>query len=159
MSNLRSFESTLSDPFENMFKRFMAPMRMELENAALDIRVDVTETDGLYKVRADLPGVKKEDINVRIDGNIIQIDAEAKKEKETKDSGGKILRSERWQGAVSRTFTVAQDVDEAKASAKYEDGVLTLELPKNSNFSLQKNCHSMSLPRRLGTNFPIELMN
>jgi len=110
MSNLRLFESALSDPFENMFKRFMAPMRVELENAALDIRLDVTE----------------------MDGNIIQIDAEAKKEKETKDSGGKILRSERWQGAVSRAFTVAQDVDESKASAKYEDGVLTLELPKKA---------------------------
>ena len=115
-----------------MFKRFMAPMRMELENGALDMRVDVTEVDGMYKVRADIPGVKKDDINVRIDGNVIQIDAEAKKEKDTKDSGGKVLRSERWEGSVSRTFSVSQDVDEARVSAKYEDGVLTLELPKKA---------------------------
>jgi HSP20 family protein len=128
----RLFEPALSDPFESMFKRFMAPMRMELENGALDIRLDVTEVDGMYKVRADIPGVKKDDINVRIDGNIIQIDAEAKKEKDIKDSGGKVLRSERWEGSVSRTFSVAQDVDEAKVSAKYEDGVLTLELPKKA---------------------------
>ena len=103
-----------------------------MEDGALDIKIDVTEADGMYKVRADIPGVKKDDINVRIDGNIIQIDAEAKKEKETKGNGGKVLCSERWEGAVSRTFSVAQDVDEAKVSAKYEDGVLTLELPKKT---------------------------
>ncbi len=128
----RLFEPALSDPFESMLTRFMAPMRKAMEDGALDIKIDVTEADGMYKVRADIPGVKKDDINVRIDGNIIQIDAEAKKEKETKGNGGKVLCSERWEGAVSRTFSVAQDVDEAKVSAKYEDGVLTLELPKKT---------------------------
>jgi HSP20 family protein len=132
MSNLRLFEPALSDPFESMFKRFMAPMRAEAESGSLDMRVDVSEKDGTYTVRADLPGVKKEDINVRIDGNIVQIDAEVKREKDTKDSGGKVLRSERYYGAVSRAFTVAQDVDESKAVAKYENGVLTLELPKKA---------------------------
>ena len=143
MSNLRLFEPrlfepALGDPFESMFKRFLAPMRVEFENGSLDMKLDVTEVDGMYKVRADIPGVKKDDINVRIDGNIIQIDAEAKKEKETKDKGGKVLRSERWEGAVSRTFSVAQDVDEAKATAKYEDGVLTLELPKKASHETKR---------------------
>ena len=69
---------------------------------------------------------------MRVDGNIIQIDAEVKQQKDTKDSGGKVLRSERWQGTVSRAFTVAQDVDDSKVLAKYEDGVLTLELPKKA---------------------------
>lgn len=132
MSNLRLFEPALSDSFESMFKRFMAPMRVDADTGSLDMRVDVTEKDGTYTVRADLPGVKKEDINVRIDGNIVQIDAEAKRQKDTKEGGGKVLRSERYYGAVSRAFTVAQDVDEAKATAKYEDGVLTLELPKKA---------------------------
>ncbi len=132
MSNLRLFEPALSDSFESMFKRFMAPMRVETEGGSLDMRVDVTEKDGTYTVRADLPGVKKDDINVRIDGNIVQIDAEVKHDKDTKDSGGKVLRSERYYGAVSRAFTVAQDVDESKAVAKYENAVLTLELPKKA---------------------------
>lgn len=137
MSNLslfepRIFDPVLVDPFELMSSRFMAPMRKLMEDGSLDIRLDVTEADDMYKVRADIPGVKKNDINVRIDGNVIRIDAQAKKEKETKDSGGKVLRSERWQGAVSRTFSLAQDVDESKAKAKYEDGVLTLELPKKA---------------------------
>ena len=128
----RLFRPALNDPFDSMFNRFMAPMRMEMENGALDMRLDVTEVDGKYKVRADIPGFKKEDINVRIDGNIVQIDAASKKQKETKEEGGKVLRSERWEGAVSRTFSLTQDVDESKAIAKYEDGVLTLELPKKA---------------------------
>ena len=132
MSSLRLFEPALNDSFESMFKRFMAPMRSEADNGSLDMRVDVSEKDGTYTVRADLPGVKREDINVRIDGNIVQIDAEVKRDKDTKDSGGKVLRSERYYGAVSRAFTVAQDVDESKAVAKYENGVLTLELPKKA---------------------------
>lgn len=132
MNNLRIFEPALSDSFESMFKRFMTPARVDVDSGSLDMRVDVTEKDGTYTVRVDLPGVKKDDINVRIDGNIVQIDAEVKHEKDTKDSGGKVLRSERYYGAVSRAFTVAQDVDDTKATAKYQDGVLTLELPKKA---------------------------
>lgn len=138
MANLRLFEPALSDPFETMFKRFMAPVRLEMENGSLDIRLDVAEMDGIYKVRADLPGVKKEDIHVRIDGNIIQIDAEVKADPTQQASGVKLLRSERLQGAVSRAFSVAQAVDDTKSSAKYEDGVLTLELPKKATATAKK---------------------
>lgn len=115
-----------------MSRRFLAPIRKLMEDGSLDIRLDVTETGDMYKVRADIPGVKKDDIYVQIDGNVIQIDAEAKKQKETKESGGKVLRRERWEGAVSRTFSLAHDVDETKVKAKYEDGVLTLDLPKKA---------------------------
>lgn len=132
MASLRLFEPSVIDPFESAFGRFMAPLRFERNPDGLDIRVDVVEKNGVFKVRADLPGVKKEDINVRIDGNLVQIDAETKEEKEFKEDGGKVLRSERYYGAVSRAFTLAQDVDESKATAKYEDGVLTLELPKKT---------------------------
>lgn len=137
MTNLRVFEPAL-DSFESMFKRLMAPMRFEGESRALEMRVDVSEKENAYTVRADLPGVKKEDINVRIDGNIVQIDAETKQEKETKDDGGKVLRSERYYGAISRAFTLAQDVDEAKATAKCENGVLTLVLPKKATSTAKK---------------------
>jgi HSP20 family protein len=143
MSNLRVFEPRLFDPvlgssFDSMFKRFMEPMRTEFENGSLDMRLDVSEIDGIYKVCADIPGVKKEDINVRIDGNVVQIDAEAKTEKEEKGNGDKILRRERWQGSVSRTFSLAQDVDESKVKAKYENGVLTLELPKKTTTAAKR---------------------
>ena len=138
MANLRLFEPALSDPFETIFKRFMAPVRLEMENGSLDMRLDVAEMDGIYKVRADLPGVKKDDINVRIDGNIIQIDAEVKADPALQASGVKLLRSERLHGALSRAFSVAQDVDDTKSSAKYEDGVLTLELPKKAASASKK---------------------
>jgi HSP20 family protein len=143
MSNLRIFEPrvfepSLTDPLESMFRRFMAPLRSEMESGSLDMRLDVVETDGIYKVHADIPGVKKDDISVRVDGNVVHIDAEVKKQKETKGNGDKVLRSERWEGSVSRTFTLAQDVDENKVSAKYENGVLTLELPKKASTAVKR---------------------
>ena len=140
MSNLRLFEPSLSlsDPLESMFRRFLVPMRMDKELNDMNIRIDVVEKNGTFKVRADMPGLKKEDINVRIDGNLVQIDASTKSEKEFKEDGGKVLRSERYCGSISRTFSLSQDVDEAKAQAKYEDGVLTLELPKKATTESKK---------------------
>jgi HSP20 family protein len=129
MANLSIFEPVFNDSFEPLFRRFLAPVRPELDANALQIRVDVEEKDKSYIVHADMPGVKKEDINVRIDGNIVQIDAETKHQKEVKEKG-KVLRCERYFGSISRTFSLNQDVDEGKAIAKYEDGVLNLELPK-----------------------------
>jgi HSP20 family protein len=102
------------------------------------MRIDVSEKDNAYLVKADVPGVKKEDINIRVDGNMVQIDAEVKHDKETKGNGGKVLRSERYHGAISRAFSLAQDVDETKVQAKYADGVLTLELPKKAAASASK---------------------
>ncbi len=138
MANLRIFEPTLADPFESVFRRFMSPTRLERSNEELDIRVDVVEKDGIFKIRADIPGVKKEDINVRIDGNLVQIDAETKQEKDFKTNGDKVLRSERYYGSVSRAFTLTQDVDESKAVAKYENGVLTLDLPKKATSTAKR---------------------
>ena len=137
MSNLRVFEPAL-DSFDSMFKRFMPMMRFEGDTRNLEMRVDVSENDKSYTVKADLPGVKKEDINVRIDDNLVQIDAEVKEEKETKGNGDKVLRSERYYGSVSRAFTLAQDVDEAKSNAKFENGVLTLVLPKKATSKSKK---------------------
>ena len=138
MSNLRLLDPAFSDNFESTLRRFFAPMALDTDTTALKMRVDVTEQDNAYLVKADIPGVKKEDINVRIDGNIVQIDAEVKREKETKGDGGKVLRSERYYGTVSRTFSLADDVDEGKADAKYADGVLTLQLPKKTTTAARK---------------------
>ena len=138
MASLRLFEPTLSDPMDSLLRRFMTPMRLDRNMEELDIRVDIVEKEGAFKVRADLPGVRKEDINVRIDGNMVQIDAETKQEKDIREEGGKVLRSERFYGSVSRTFSLAQDVDESKAIAKYENGVLTLELPKKTSTAAKR---------------------
>lgn len=134
MTKLRLFDPDFNESFESMFRRMMRPWRLEREwLEGMDVRVDVVEKGNVYKVRADLPGVKKENINVRIDGNIVRIDAETQDAKEFKEDGGKLLRSERYYGAVSRTFSLADEVDESKATAKYSDGVLSLELPKKAS--------------------------
>ncbi|HKB54146.1 MAG TPA: Hsp20/alpha crystallin family protein [Ramlibacter sp.] len=138
MSNLRLLDPAFTDNFENTMRRFFSPVAWETDAPSLKMRVDVSELDNAYEVKADIPGVKKEDINVRIDGNIVQIDAEVKRESETKGNGGKVLRSERYHGTVSRSFSLADDVDEGKAEAKYADGVLTLKLPKKATAAARK---------------------
>ena len=139
MSNLRVLDPALTDSFESAMRRFFSPATFDMEPAPLlKMRVDVTENDKAYEVKADIPGVKKDDINVRIDGNVVQIDAEARSEKETKGNGDKVLRSERYQGTISRTFSLASDVDEAKVDARYADGVLTLTLPKKATEGARK---------------------
>ena len=138
MSNLRVLDPTFSDNFESALRRFLAPVGFDAETPALKMRIDVAEKDNTYEVKADIPGVRKEDINVRIDGNVVQIDAEVKREKETKGNGDRVLRSERYYGNVSRTFSLAEDVDDSKAEAKYADGVLTLALPKKASTAARK---------------------
>ena len=98
---------------------------------ALEIRVDVKEADGAYTVQAEMPGVKKEDIHVQIDGNRVSISAEVKRESEKKE-GERVLRTERYYGSVARTFSLGSEMDESKAIAKFDNGVLTLTLPKKT---------------------------
>ncbi|MBG9390249.1 Hsp20/alpha crystallin family protein [Caenimonas aquaedulcis] len=130
MSNLRLFDPVFGDNFESSLRRFFSPSVFENEPAPLKMRIDVSENDGAFTVKADIPGVKKEDINVRVEGNVVQIDAETRSEKESKGNGDKLLRTERHYGTISRTFSLGQEVDAAKVDAKYTDGVLTLQLPK-----------------------------
>ena len=118
-------DNTLDDLFQGFFMR---PVRME-GASELQMKLDVSEDDGAYTVHAEIPGVKKEDIHVVIDGNQVAISAEVKNEKEVKE-GEKVLRSERCYGKVSRSFTLGQDVDEAQSQAKYNNGILELILKK-----------------------------
>jgi len=97
----------------------------------------VKEDDGAYVVQAEIPGVKKENINVTINGNQVAISAEIKREREDKQ-GEKVLRSERYYGKVYRAFSLAQDVDEGSAQAKYNEGVLELRLPKKAAVTSKK---------------------
>lgn len=129
----RIFDPLMTDAFDTMFRRFLTPLRFDMPSPVEEMRVDVTESSDAYKVCADLPGVNKDDINVSIDGNLVTIEAEVKRSKETTDKSGKVLRSERYSGLMSRAFTLTQDVDDTSAKAKYEDGVLTLELPKKES--------------------------
>lgn len=100
-------------------------------NEPAPIRFDVRDTPAGYAVAAELPGVKKEDIHVEIEGNEVTISAETRREAEQKD-GEKWLRTERYFGKTARRFALPQEVDESKAEAKFADGVLELTLPKKA---------------------------
>jgi HSP20 family protein len=138
MSKLRVTDPTFGDSIESAFRRYLAPVTFDADMPELQMKLDVSEKENAYEIKADLPGVKKEDISIRIDGNVVQIDAEIKHDKETRGSGNKVLRSERYRGNISRSFSLAHDVDEAKSQARYADGVLTLELPKKLTNAAKK---------------------
>jgi HSP20 family protein len=130
MNALTRFER-LDDMFPEMFRRFMRPMASAGFEPPGEIRIDVTENDKGYEVRAEVPGVKKEDIRVSIDGNYVSISAEVRREKEEKaGKGERTLVKELYVGSTSRSFSLSHDVDDKAALAKYEDGVLKLSLPK-----------------------------
>lgn len=136
MANITSFDPVSDlvrfDPFRNfddMFKGYMLRPVFSGQEAEPQMKIDVSEEGKSYLIKAEIPGVKKDDIHVSIDGNQVSISAEIKKEKEEKE-GKKIIRSERYYGNVYRSFTLGQDVDSGTAKAKYADGVLELTLPK-----------------------------
>jgi HSP20 family protein len=122
------------DPFADMddwFRGFgMRPFSMEMD-AAPRIKMDLSETDKAYTVRAQIPGVKKEDVKVQVDGNRVSISAESKQEKEEKE-GERVICRECRQGSSYRSFTLDSAVDESQAQAKYENGMLELTLPKKN---------------------------
>lgn len=132
MSNLRLLDPTFGDNLEATFRRFFPASLFPSETPQLHMRIDVTEKADAYVVKADIPGVKKEDINVRVDGSMVEIDAEVRSEKETRGDGEKLLRKERHFGSVSRAFSLGHDIDASKVEAKYTDGVLSLHLPKKT---------------------------
>lgn len=136
MANISRYSPNL-DALDDLFRGFfMQPVWLEGKPEA-QIKMDVSEDDKAYTVHAELPGVKKDDIQVHIDGNQVSISAEVKNEKEVKE-GERVLRSERYYGSISRVFTLAQEVDENAAQAKYQDGVLQLILPKKAAASAKR---------------------
>jgi len=130
------------DPFEDhldeLFKGFFVrPVRVDPSQEANRIRVDVKEDDKSYVVHAEIPGVKKEEIQVSIEGNQVAISAEVKRQKDEKQAE-KTLRTERYYGKVYRAFSLGQDVDQEQAQARYENGVLELTLPKRAAASTRR---------------------
>jgi HSP20 family protein len=131
MANIARF-SPFDDSLDDLFRGFFVrPVSYENPTGATQFRVDVSENDNAYTLRAEIPGVKKNDINVSIDGDTVAISAEVKSERDAKD-GERVLRSERYYGKIYRAFTLGQSVDESGAAARYADGVLELTLPKKA---------------------------
>jgi HSP20 family protein len=135
MSNLARFNpfSEPRDPFnDDFFRGFALRPVFRMMEGEPQMRLDLSEDDKNFFVKAEIPGVKKEDIKVSVDGNLVSLSAEVKKETEKKE-GAKLIRCERYYGSVSRSFTLDKSVDQSSAQAKYEDGVLQLTLPKKHN--------------------------
>jgi len=132
MANISRYEP-FGDVFDDLLKGFFVrPMAYESQPAAAArIKIDVSEKDGAYVVHAEIPGVKKEDIQVNIDGDQVSISAEARAEKEVKENE-RVLHRERYYGKVERAFRLGTEIDQAAANAKYADGVLELTLPKKA---------------------------
>jgi HSP20 family protein len=137
MANITRFDpfNDVDDLFKGLFVR---PMRFDLEMPAeMKVKIDVIKADDGYTVKAEMPGIRKEDIQVAIDGNQVTVSGEVKKESEEK-KGEEVIRSERYYGKVSRSFTLPHEVDEAKAVAKYTDGLLNLSLPMKVKATTKK---------------------
>ena len=115
--------------FPELFRRWARPMPF-FEDVELpaDIRIDVTENDKEFIVTADLPGARKDDVHVSVDGNYVSISAEVKKDEEKKE--GRSIIKETYRGSMSRGFTLTSEVDDKASTARMEDGVLRLTLPK-----------------------------
>lgn len=120
------------DPLDDFFRGFFVrPVEFGSDADAPAVKIDVKEQEKTYLVHAEIPGVKKEDIHVSIDGAVVSVSAERREEMDVKD-GERVLRTERYVGKVSRSFQLAQEIDEAQVNAKYVDGVLELVLPKKA---------------------------
>lgn len=140
MSNMvRHDPYAIDDMLDDLFKGYwVRPMRLSGEQAEPKmVRLDVKEDEKNYTVHAELPGVKKEDIHITLEGMTLSISAEVKKATEEK-AGDKVLRSERYHGKVYRSFSLGQEVDEANAVARFDNGVLELILPKKMAAATRK---------------------
>lgn len=128
--------------FDDFFKDvapgfFVKPLHGDPLPSPAQIRIDVKEAPDAYTVQAEIPGVSKEDIHVVIDGPVVTLRAEVKQQ-DSQAQEEKVLRTERYYGSVARSFQLASDIDNDKAKAKYENGVLTLTLPKKATLAGQR---------------------
>ena len=129
-----SFNSLVDEVFADFFQRANAPAARQLNTTAVSrARMDVLDKGGNFEVKVDLPGIRKDDIHVGIEGARVSINAESKDATETKDANGeKVLYSERYSTSYARSFELPAEVTEDGADARFEDGVLTLSLPKRA---------------------------
>ena len=120
-----------------MGSRFRSSVVLRREETAKMPAIDVSEDEGAYLVKAELPGVAREDLDVTIKDGMLSINAERKKEKKN-DKDGRVIREERYYGKFVRSLRLGSDVDESGIEAHYEDGVLNLSLPKTAEVKPRK---------------------
>lgn len=136
MSALTRFDEARNDlmlsPFDDLFRRFLRNTSWPAERMPQDMKLDISENDKEYVIKAEIPGAKKDEIQVKVDRQFVSISADVKEEKKEtqKQDGERILLQEMRYGHVERAFTLPGEVDGKDCVAKYDNGVLTLTLPK-----------------------------
>jgi HSP20 family protein len=125
---------TRSGLFDDFFKDvapgfYVRPLHGDSLPSPSQIKIDVRESPSAYTVVAEVPGVAKEDIHVTVEGSVVTLRAEIKQHDSQREDE-KVLRTERYYGSVARSFQLATDIDNEKSKARYDNGVLTLTLPK-----------------------------
>ena len=135
---------------ENLFDEFfdddfpMIPMRsirnpLYGKNAKNLMKTDVRETDNTYELDIDLPGFKKDEVQLDLKDGYLTISAAKGLDKDQEDKMGKYIRQERYAGACSRSFFVGEGIEPRDVSAKFEDGILRVSLPKQVKKELPRN--------------------
>ncbi|WP_175761566.1 Hsp20/alpha crystallin family protein [Burkholderia anthina] len=140
MSNMTRYDPFSMEPVSDLFQGLFRPLRgmaLAEQPDLASMKIDVTESDDAYKVNAELPGVAKEDIDIEVKGSTVSINAKVERNREQKD-GERVIRRERYSGAISRSFSLSAEIDDANATATYLDGVLSLTLPKKAPVGQKK---------------------
>ena len=122
------FDDLMDFPFEKEFFGRRNPLYGK--HADHIMKTDIKELDAVYEMDIDLPGFKKDEISLTLDNGYLVVGACKAVDEEDKDDKGKVLRKERYSGAMQRSFYVGEGLDEADVKAKFEDGVLSLTFPK-----------------------------
>ena len=131
------FDDFFGDPFGMMMPQGRDPLYGK--HAKNLMKTDVREMDGSYELDVDLPGFKKDEVHVDLKNGYLTISAEKGLDKDESDKKGKYIRQERYAGACSRSFYVGDAVEPEDVSAKFEDGILTISVPKDVKKQLPKN--------------------
>lgn len=134
------FDDFFSDPFGMMVPQGRDPLYGKHGKNLM--KTDVRETENSYELDIDLPGFKKDEVNVELKNGYLTIQAAKGLDKEEQDKKGKYIRQERYAGACSRSFYVGEDVEPEEVSAKFEDGILTISVPKAAKKQLPKQTPS-----------------
>ena len=141
------FDEMFEDPFE-MMPVFSHHNPLYGKHAKALMKTDVREKDNAYELDIDLPGFKKEEIQAQISNGYLTVSASKDLDKEQKNNDGRYIRRERYSGACSRSFYVGEDVTEKDITAKFEDGILRLTVPKKEAKALpEPNRISIENPR------------
>lgn len=131
------FDDFFSDPFGMMVPQGRDPLYGKHGKNLM--KTDVRETESSYELDIDLPGFKKDEVNVELKNGYLTIQAAKGLDKEEQDKKGKYIRQERCAGACSRTFYVGDGVEPEDVTAKFENGILQLSIPKEAKKQLPKN--------------------